>query len=156
MVINAMVRIGTNMLLRGDNDFTCWAVCIAPGIMTLEHYNGTLDIDSVINSRAVSIKRRDFDPDCSSILRDILKFIAKDQLANCLKRMHLDERKTVPKAGICYHCREVKERSTLSVCSRCMIYQYCSRECQIADWSEHKNNEECELYVRAHREQIDW
>jgi len=32
-----------------------------------------------------------------------------------------------------------------------MITQYCSRDCQLADWYEHKSG--CDSYVKAHAEQ---
>ena len=76
-------------------------------------------------------------PSCDKFA-DALKFFRKRTSCSCLKDMHLEARKTLPKTGICYHCKERKERTLLMVCSRCRITQYCSRECQIADWSRHK------------------
>jgi hypothetical protein len=64
-----------------------------------------------------------------------------------LKKMHLEARKTIPKVGFCWHCKDEKERVLLSVCSRCMIDQYCSRECQLANLSGHKKD--CDAYVHA-------
>ena len=60
--------------------------------------------------------------------------------------MHLETRKKEPKMGNCYTCNNEMERVSLSVCSRCMIEQYCSRECQVAAWPKHK--EDCDEYVR--------
>ncbi len=51
--------------------------------------------------------------------------------------------KSVKKMGCCYnpncsqHARKV-ERSKMLCCSRCGIANYCSRECQKADWKSHK------------------
>ena len=60
----------------------------------------------------------------------------KTYIGNPCKRGHNGERET--RSGQCIHCREWKERKLLSVCGRCMIHQFCSRECQIANWPKHK------------------
>ena len=58
--------------------------------------------------------------------------------------MHLEARKTIPKMGKCFNCKVEKERVDLSVCNRCMVMQYCSRECQVAAWPSHKLD--CDVY----------
>jgi len=148
LAIGILVNVGTNMILS-DVD-TSSSVCVAISVVVLEHFNGTGDIDSVVNSQAVTIKRRDFDSDCSSLRRDVLKFFRKRISCKCLKKIHLEARKNKPKTGICWHCKKEKERAALSVCSRCMLEQYCSRECQVAHWSIHKKR--CDIYVRAHQQ----
>ena len=50
-----------------------------------------------------------------------------------------------PKEGILWGCGKEFDRVVLSVCSRCMINQYCSRECQVTGWANHKS--ECDEYV---------
>jgi len=105
----------------------------------LEHYNnGTDDIGSVINNRVVNSKWRDLRADGISSRRDALKFYRKRITCKCLKKMHLEARKNEPKFGICWNCDQEKERVDLSVCSRCMISHYCSRECQVAHRSSHE------------------
>ena len=138
LVLAILARIGTNFLLRKEEECdVTWPVFIAQSVIALEHYNGTDDIDLVFNSRVVFSKNRDLNITGSS-RRDCLKFYRKRISCKCLKKRHLEARKTTPKFGICEYCEQEKERVALSVCSRCMIYQYCSRECQVADWHEHK------------------
>ena len=55
-----------------------------------------------------------------------------------------EEVKSRPKMGLCFNsqCRHPKrfvERSELRCCSRCRMVNYCSRKCQAADWSSHKD-----------------
>ena len=50
--------------------------------------------------------------------------------------------------GKCTYCHEEKERASLSVCSRCMISEYCSRECSISAWPSHKLD--CNVYYEYH------
>jgi len=108
-------------------------------------------LDSVFDSRVVCLKNKNLDSGVSSGRRDALKFYRKRVSCECLKKMHLEARKNTPKKGICFHCKEEKDRSTLLVCIRCMIYQYCSRECQAAAWPDHKRR--CDEYVEANREE---
>jgi hypothetical protein len=35
-------------------------------------------------------------------------------------------------------CKMCDERAVASCCGKCMSVAYCSRECQIKDWKEHK------------------
>ncbi|KAJ3100925.1 hypothetical protein HDU96_010186 [Phlyctochytrium bullatum] len=47
------------------------------------------------------------------------------------KIIDLDEQK-----GLCFHCGLRAEG--MKKCSKCKVVQYCSRECQVEDWKEHK------------------
>ena len=149
IVLDLFVRIGTNMMLHEDVDTKMnGPVCVAQAIIALEHYDGRDDIDSVGNKRIVSSKWRDLGIN-SSEKRDALKFFRKRTSCKCLKKVHLEARETLPKLGHCYNCQKEMERVHLSVCSRCNICHYCSRECQVAQWPEHR--EDCDVYVEANR-----
>ena len=149
LAINILISFGTNLLLKkrtgGPND-------VAQVILVLENYAEN-DINAALRNRVACAKLRDLiGGERSTTKRDVLKFFRKRISCSCLKRMHLDARKSSLKLGKCSHCEEVKERALLMVCSRCRINQYCSRVCQIADWPRHKC-EECYDYVRAHKQQ---
>jgi len=152
LAICILTRIGTNMLsgltsmLLDEDLSTSWLLCLAQTILALEHYDGKGDIDSVINERLAASKIRDLQVGNSSSRRDCLKFYRKRISCKCLKKMHLEARKALPKVGNCYSCGKEWEREVLFVCSRCMVHQYCSRECQVAAWHEHK--EYCDEYVK--------
>lgn len=145
LAIQTLVSIGANMLLA-DDDINEGSLSMAKTILVLEHYDSSegLSLHSPFYGHSSAVKRRDMDPDVSSTKRDLLKFYRKRLPCKCLKRMHLEARKTTPKMGMCNHCNIEKERVTLSVCSRCMVHQYCSKECQVAAWPEH--DKECKIY----------
>ena len=119
-------------------------------IMVLENYDRTCDINTIIYERGIALKLRDLYCGGNTAKREILKFYRKRISCSCLKAMHLEARKDAPKLGDCFHCQKLKERSTLMVCSRCRVAQYCSRECQVAAWSRHKEGE-CDDFVCASR-----
>lgn len=145
LAIQTFVSIGTNMLLA-DDDINEGSLSMAKTILVLEHYDSSegLSLHSPFYGHSSAVKRRDMEPNLSSTRRDVLKFYRKRIPCKCLKRMHLEARKTTPKMGRCTHCDEERVRALLHVCSKCMIYQYCSRKCQVAAWPTHK--EECHVY----------
>ena len=71
--------------------------------------------------------------------RDLAKFVSKRlPPCECLKDLHRAARKKVAKVGKCTCCRKIFPRSQLHVCTGCMMVEYCCRECQRADWKDHK------------------
>jgi len=147
IVLDILIRIGTNMLLREECDMI-WPIFIVQSILALENHDGTGNIESVFNKRLVASKSRDLTVTSSS-RRDALKFYRKRTSCSCLKKMHLEARKTITKMGFCWGCGKEFDRVVLFVCSRCMVGQYCSRECQVADWTNHKKS--CDDYARVHK-----
>ena len=143
-----MLVMGTNTVL--SRNAIGMAKHLACAITTLENYDGSGEIDSTINSRVVSKKARDLLRG-SDNMRDVLKFYRKRVPCSCLRDMHLEARKILPKLGVCFCCEAVKDRALLMVCSRCRLSQYCSRECQVAQWPRHKRA--CDTYIRVEKEQ---
>jgi hypothetical protein len=72
----------------------------------------------------------------------LVKYFWRRIRCSCLDEKY-EEVKSITKMGVCFnqYCthpeREV-ERGALRCCSRCRSVNYCSRECQAADWSVHK------------------
>ena len=151
MTTDMLLRIGANFLLERNStnadatNIVIAEIDIARTIVILEHYKETMSMSEVILTRCVSAKDRDLG---GGNMRDALKFYSKRLSCACLKKMYSDARKNLPKAGFCHHCHVVKERALLSVCSKCRIQHYCSRECQVANWPEHESC--CDTYVCVH------
>lgn len=151
MAVSILIRVGTNMLLSENADVV-GAVFLARVITILENYNnGTNSLDVIVRGRRAQTKMLDLNTSISSGRRDGLKFFSKRVSCSCLKKMHQEVRRTQPKMGKCYGCSIEKERVALSVCSRCMLTRYCSRECQVSNWREHKK--ECDIFVKVHEQQ---
>jgi hypothetical protein len=86
----------------------------------------------------------------------LVKFFWRRIRCSCLDKKY-EEVKSITKEGVCFNtqCRHpdrLVQRSKLKCCSRCRGATYCSRECQAADWSVHK--ELCEE-VAATRAEFD-
>ena len=154
MAVDLLLRIGANFLLERYStsaDATSIDIAdvdIACTIVVLENYNETKSANEVIHSHGVSAKVRDIG---GGNMRDAFKFYSKRLSCACLKIMYSDARKNLPKQGFCHHCHVLKERASLSVCSRCRVQHYCSRECQVAEWPEHETC--CDEHVRIHKQQ---
>jgi len=149
LVIDVLVCIGTNEMLheaRGKEINMSWPICLAHCTVILEHYEGPGSINVAFNCGGSISKRRDLMPSSTSSRRDLLKFYRKRTTCKCLKKTHLEARKNKPKMGLCWYCDKDMERVLLSLCSRCMVSQYCSRECQVADWPKHESV--CDQFVR--------
>jgi len=153
LIIDIFLRIGINELMfteAGINQDMGWPSCVAQAIVALENYNVTDDIDLVLGKYSVVSKWRDLrfggSSSSDSSRRDTLKFYRKRTSCKCLKKMHLEARKSTPKMGWCWNCKTNKERASLSVCSRCKLAYFCSRECLVAAWPVHKSD--CDTYSR--------
>lgn len=76
----------------------------------------------------------------------LVKFYKKRIPCSCLDDIY-KEVKSITKMGLCCsrHCRQPRvERKTMLNCTRCRNANYCSRECQVADWPEHRI--ECDIW----------
>ena len=157
MASNIFVCIGTNVLLDkliGVADVSSSvrqtsSVDIAQIILILENYDGN-DFISTMYVRLPAMKARDLNSS-GSVGRDLLKFYSKRIPCSCLTEMYSEARRTLPKMGSCSSCSVAKQRASLMVCSRCRVAQYCSKQCQGADWSEHEQY--CDTFVCAHTTQ---
>jgi hypothetical protein len=83
---------------------------------------------------------------------EIVLFLSKQIPCSCL-----DESKKIakeaPKTRRCFYCTSEGLKVEVKKCSQCKRVQYCSKECQTADWKEgHKK--ECEIYKLSHDEEV--
>ena len=72
----------------------------------------------------------------------LVKFLRRRIPCSCLDEKY-EEAKHITKMGFCWntHCSipdRFVRRSMTKYCSRCRCATYCSRECQVADWTMHK------------------
>ena len=129
-----LVSLSTNFVLYLDQ--TVRAKALAVVINLLEQYDGT---GNTIMSGAAATRDT-----IGGEERDAIRFYSKRNACECLKEKYKEAKKSQPKVGRCAHCDQQRERSSLMLCGRCKLYQYCSRGCQAAAWEEHR--EECALY----------
>ena len=97
---------------------------------------GTYSDEFVIRCRAIKTNNRF----TGGNRRDVVKFVAERLPCTCLKELHSAMREKVAKVGTCDCCGEEFPRSQLYICTGCMIAEYCSKKCQRASWSRHKES----------------
>ena len=86
-------------------------------------------------------------------IHTLVKFFRHRILCSCLDEKY-EEVKHITKMGCCYNPQcslpnKRVERSKAKYCSRCRCATYCSRECQVADWSRHKSDCDEEVSIIA-------
>jgi len=162
MAIQILTSIGINWIIQQDHlenmlsspgclgSTTAYddKLAMATIIVVLENYHDDVeDIDTTILIQAAA-KIRNLQPGTNSSMRDALKFYYKRTSCSCLKALYSKARKTIRKVSRCVGCEQEHERVLLSLCSRCRMPHYCSRECQVADWPRHKDY--CNYVVDIH------
>ena len=152
VAIKLLLCIGTNLLLVHDDvanglreKMMINALFVAQVVMVIEKYGIAGEINLVFNTSGAKLN----DLYCGGVSRrrDLLKFFSKRIACSCLKKMHSEARKSMQKMSICYHCQVPKERASFMICSRCKVQHYCSKECQVANWPQHRGY--CDMYVDA-------
>ena len=133
-VISILLASGTQYILDGDNEtarlYACLAGYFEEGIAVYVHRT-----KAAFNwTKAIELCRADD--------HTLVSYYRKRVPCSCLDEKY-KEVKSVKKMGFCYNldCNlpvGMVERSKMFCCTRCGVVNYCSVECQKADWKEHK------------------
>ena len=133
-VVSILLNNGTQCILKGDNHN---AHCYASLARYFEEYL-TVDVretQATINwAKIYELGRAD--------VHTLVKYYRKRISCSCLDEKY-NEVKSVTKMGMCYNpnCglpNRSAERSKMFYCTRCGDINYCSVECQKADWGGHR------------------
>ena len=134
MAIMSYLRMGTEAIL--DIKYDC-ASDFATFVRYFEQY-----IAVEVKQAQAIIHWPKIDETYRADNHTLVKFFRNRIPCSCLNEKY-EEVKSITKMSICYspQCsipgRKV-ERSKTKYCSRCRCATYCSRECQVADWSRHE------------------
>eukprot|EP00956_Cyclotella_meneghiniana_P005574 scaffold7169_cov76-Cyclotella_meneghiniana.AAC.6 len=93
------------------------------------HPNIQLEIVSALN-------------DLSFCSRQTVRFFHRRNYCSCLQDIYYKLKETTKTTSPCLNCRKIDETKQFSRCEYCNIVQYCSFDCALAHWPEHKV--ECE------------
>jgi hypothetical protein len=86
--------------------------------------------------------------------RGLVLFLAKQIPCSCLDEDKKNAKQS-PKTGSCTNCGNEDLKMELMKCSQCKMAEYCSKECQVADWrAGHKK--ECKEIKQRHDEMAAW
>eukprot|EP00956_Cyclotella_meneghiniana_P001480 scaffold1647_cov23-Cyclotella_meneghiniana.AAC.1 len=103
-------------------------------ILTVEvrdRYNGAYDekVEREIIASLIDILY------CS---RQTIKFLHRRNSCDCLQELYYKLKETTHKTSRCHNCKKIFEIKQLSRCEYCNLIQYCSYDCALAHWPEHK------------------
>ena len=78
--------------------------------------------------------------DYTSMDLEVVRELSKQISCSCLdaKKAQAKLKKKQTTTGKCGQCKQQFGLTSLMVCSKCKITNYCSKECQVADWPAHK------------------
>mmetsp|Transcript_36477 Transcript_36477/g.59523 ORF Transcript_36477/g.59523 Transcript_36477/m.59523 type:complete len:265 (+) Transcript_36477:219-1013(+) len=119
-----LAYLGTEYLLQGQERYTKMASAIALAVLSFE-------MEPCANAAAMMRDLNDGNE------RETVRFFSKRINCSCLRKK-CRQLKSQPKLSVCYGCKQKKERKELMLCTRCKFRQYCSKECQQADWLGHR------------------
>lgn len=137
-----MLAIGTNfiILVKSEHEYDLTGIdeisisYLGNAISTLEQYdgNGSYKVAMFKAIRAANDVVRGGE-------REFIRFFLKRACCTCLKATYSVIKKSHPiRMGVCFTCDQSKELRSLMLCGHCKVSQYCCRECQAADWPNHK------------------
>ena len=136
------INLGTNLLLR---DVTLEANAVV-GYEAIQLGMASIVAMAIVSSQHdYDVLKALFDLKSRLVLRDlndglsydIIKFFHKRSPCKCLKKIYIQDRVKTRRA-VCHHCKVERERSQLYLCSGCLYFSFCSKDCQAADWRDHQ------------------
>jgi hypothetical protein len=138
-----LVSKGVETILFGQKygiDFMQVSSCASPEMgplsMSLLPLRRTIAmIDAVHGS---GWKRFQVDQLCSCP-RDLVRIFHRGSACSCLKELYYNLKDNTPKKLRCEGCKEISDLKNIFECSKCETVIYCSRECAVNDWANHKS-----------------
>ena len=139
-VIDYFVALGTDFILEGKDDHARYYAMFA------NHFEQTI---AVIRKDRAEITTSKLAELLNGDMNTVVKYFRQRISCNCLDKKY-QEVKSITKQGFCCNpgCSlpsRMVERKKMLRCTQCGESNYCSRECQVAHWSYHK--EGCRKYA---------
>ena len=140
-VVSILLNNGTQCILEGDNHYAPYFAMFA---RFFEEYLAV----EVHETKATINWAKIYELNGADA-HTLVKYYRKRISCSCLDEKY-NEVKSVTKMGMCYHpnCglpNQMVERSKMFYCTRCGDVNYCSIECQKADWEGHRGG--CDAIV---------
>ncbi len=135
VVISALLAVGTQCILDGDNNQALPNAILA---CCFEEWTAV----KMRKTKAVMNWAKIAELGCETDEHTFVQYYRKRIPCHCLDKKY-EAVKSVKKMGKCCNLKcslpgGKVERSRMLSCTRCGVANYCSRECQKADWKNHK------------------
>ena len=72
--------------------------------------------------------------------RGRINVIAREIPCGCMKERKIEANKSMEKVAMCFQCGNEFSKKQMLRCLGCDFAQYCSKECRIKDWPNHKKS----------------
>ena len=72
--------------------------------------------------------------------RQAVKFFHRRNYCDCLQKIYYNLKENTKRTACCHSCEKIVDIRLLSRCAYCKGPTYCSYECAVADWPDHKEN----------------
>jgi len=152
--IQVLQSMGTDRLLEAGTDLATAkhvAKCFADLINSLE-INRAADDAAAAASSVFTHETAAYLHQCMANLSELdsyrkcVSFFRKRIPCTCLDQAYQEARQRVQE-GECQVCNKVKDDKLMFSCGKCNLRKYCSKECQVKHWPEHK--EECKEFAKS-------
>ena len=92
---------------------------------------------------AIEIRKR-FD-DIIECPRATVRFFHRRNSCDCLKEIYYNLKESTKRKSYCWKCYQIFDIRTFKRCVSCNVAQYCSYDCAMACWQQHRN-EQCKVF----------
>jgi MYND finger len=135
-----LISSGTNLLLKAtgntEHSYHTIAINYAQAIMQMEAV-GSVDENKSAEEVDISCKIMTEQHVNLDSTRNLVRFFSSRIPCHCLDQKKRENREKLGRC--CYkNCEKSALDKSLMTCSKCLIIKYCSRDCQVSDWPEHR------------------
>ena len=81
--------------------------------------------------------------------RQSVRYFHRRNSCDCLQEIYYKLKETTKRIAVCCNCKIIKDIREMSECEYCQMANFCSYDCALAQWTEHK--EECKLYRKCQK-----
>ena len=158
---SCLVADGVNMILNEQYKGIDSARVVSVGVTMMENFRhffphivGDTGEPLTLTDKELTTTDKDFTSNrgiCSGCPRSTIQFFRRRLQCDCLDAVYAAAKSKHPsRTSRCGGCGETRETKALLLCSGCRREEYCSRACQVADWSNgHK--ELCQIIAETYR-----
>ena len=140
------IAIGTEIVLKKVAYNKMWlevAGCVVSAVLIFDKYEDdpSMSLQAVTPTLLTVVRGdvvfRTLDT-IEGCEKSIVRFFRHRSSCSCLEQRFAEAESHLTRTGMCHNCLERKESNTFFVCQGCRRVQFCSLECHVKCWPNHK------------------